>query len=216
MFNWIKNLFKKESPKTEAPSKPEVKPSLPEIPDSSNSSEIPSSSKKLKIAIVRGHGGKDGGASGCGTTEVEYNTWVMKEIEKLNLPNVKCFYGDNSISAVLKSLPFLPDLTMQLHLNSAGPTAHGCEVLVLDGDIKSYPFAEKFASMFCKKFNRRMRGEHGKKRLKSGDRGLSSLKTSTFGAKILVEPWFISRQEEFVSKEEYFEFMKTYISEIQK
>lgn len=208
LLNWIKNLFKKkESPKAEAPSKPEVKP---------NQSETPSSSKKLKIAIVRGHGGKDGGASGCGTTEVEYNTWVMKEIEKLNLPNVKCFYGDNSISAVLKSLPFLPDLTMQLHLNSAGPTAHGCEVLVLDGDTKSYPFAEKFASMFCKKFNRRMRGEHGKKRLKSGDRGLSSLKTSTFGAKILVEPWFISRQEEFISKEEYFEFMKTYISEIQK
>ena len=212
LLNWIKNLFKKESPKTEAPSKP----NLPEIPDSSNSSTTSNSSKKLKIAIVRGHGGKDGGASGCGTTEVEYNTWVMKEIEKLNMPNVKCFYGDNSISAVLKSLPFLPDLTMQLHLNSAGPTAHGCEVLVLDGDIKSYPFAEKFASMFCKKFNRRMRGEHGKKRLKSGDRGLSSLKTSTFGAKILVEPWFISRQEEFVSKEEYFEFMKTYISEIQK
>ena len=219
LLNWIKNLFKtKESPKPETP-----KTSNSEIPNNSNSSETPSSSnssttsnssKKLKIAIVRGHGGKDGGASGCGTTEVEYNTWVMKEIEKLNLPNVKCFYGDNSISAVLKSLAFLPDLTMQLHLNSAGPTAHGCEVLVLDGDTKSYPFAEKFASMFCKKFNRRMRGEHGKKRLKSGDRGLSSLKTSTFGAKILCEPWFISRQEEFVPKEEYLEFLIKYIEEV--
>lgn len=209
LIEWIKNLFKKESPKTEAP-----KPSNSEIPNNSNPSETPSSSKKLKIAIVRGHGGNDSGASGCGTTEVEYNTWVMKEIEKLNLPNVKCFYGDNSISAVLKSLAFFPDLTMQLHLNSAGPTAHGCEVLVVDGDTKSYPFAEKFASMFCKKFNRRMRGEHGKKRLKSGDRGLSSLKTSTFGAKILVEPWFISRQEEYVSKEDYLEFLVKYIEEV--
>lgn len=208
ILNWIKNLFKKkESPKAEAP----PKPNLPEIPDSSNSSTISNGSKKLKIAIVRGHGGKDGGASGCGTTEVEYNTWVMKEIEKLNLPNVKCFYGDNSISAVLKSLPFLPDLTMQLHLNSAGPNAHGCEVLVLDGDTRSYPFAEKFASMFCKKFNRRMRGDLGKKKLSGKDRGISSLKTSTFGAKILVEPWFISRQEEFVPKEEYAEFLIEYI-----
>lgn len=209
--NWIKNLFKKESPKSEAPSKP----NLPEIPDSSNPSTTSNSSKKLKIAIVRGHGGKDGGASGCGTTEVEYNTWVMKEIEKLNLPNVKCFYGDNSISAVLKSLPFLPDLTMQLHLNSAGPTAHGCEVLVLDGDTKSYPFAEKFASMFCKKFNRRMRGDLGKKKLSGKDRGISSLKTSTFGAKILCEPWFISRQEEFVPKEEYLNFLIEYLKEVQ-
>lgn len=204
MWNWIKNIFKKK----EEPKKPvETKPNIP---------EIPTTNPKIKIAIVRGHGGKDGGASGCGTTEVEYNTWVMKEIEKLNLPNVKCFYGDSSVSAVLKSLSFFPDLTVQLHLNSAGPTAHGCEVLVLDSDIKSYPFAEKFASMFCKKFNRRMRGELGKKKLKSGDRGLSSLKTSTFGAKILVEPWFISRQEEFVPKEEYLEFMKTYIAEVQK
>lgn len=211
LLNWIKSLFKKESPKTEAPSKPNI----PEIPDSSNPSETPSSSKKLKIAIVRGHGAKDSGAVGCGTTEVEYNTWVMKEIEKLNLPNVKCFYGDNSISAVLKSLPFLPDLTMQLHLNSAGPTAHGCEVLVLDGDIKSYPFAEKFASMFCKKFNRRMRGDLGKKKLSGKDRGISSLKTSTFGAKILCEPWFISRQEEFVPKEEYLKFLVEYLKEVQ-
>ena len=70
--------------------------------------------------------------------------------------------------------------------------------------------------MFCKKFSRRKRGENGLKRLDSSGRGYSSLKTSTFGAKILVEPWFISRQEEFVSKKEYFEFMKTYISEIQK
>lgn len=201
LIEWIKNLSKKESPKTDAPSKP----NLPEIPDSS---------KKLKIAIVRGHGGNDSGAAGCGTNEVEYNTWVMREIEKLNLPNVKCFYGDNSISAVLKSLAFFPDLTMQLHLNSAGPTAHGCEVLVVDGDTKSYPFAEKFASMFCKKFNRRMRGELGKKKLSGNDRGISSLKTSTFGAKILVEPWFISNKNEFLSKEDYLKFLLEYLKEI--
>lgn len=217
-FRWILGLFK-SNPKNDnsrelnTPKAIETKPSDSKFPNDSNSSEIPSSSKKLKIAIVRGHGGNDSGAAGCGTNEVEYNTWVMKEIEKLNLPNVKCFYGDNSISAVIKSLAFLPDLTMQLHLNSAGPTAHGCEVLVIDGDTKSYPFAEKFASMFCKKFNRRMRGEHGKKRLKSGDRGLSSLKTSTFGAKILVEPWFISNANEFLSKENYFEFLKEFIKD---
>lgn len=36
LLNWIKNLFKtKESPKAEAPSKPEVKPSPSEIPSSS-------------------------------------------------------------------------------------------------------------------------------------------------------------------------------------
>ena len=102
MWNWIKNLFKKESPKAEAPKNDisrDLTPSNPlETPSSSNSSTTSNSSKKLKLAIVRGHGTKDSGAVGCGTTEVEYNTWVMKEIEKLNLPNVKCFYGETIVT----------------------------------------------------------------------------------------------------------------------
>ena len=66
LLNWIKNLFKKkESPRAEAPSKP----NLPEIPNSPNSSTTSNSSKKLNIAIVRGHGGKDSGALGCGTSQ---------------------------------------------------------------------------------------------------------------------------------------------------
>lgn len=203
LLNWIKNLFKKESPKTEAPSKP-------------NPSETPSSSKKLKIAIVRGHGGKDGGASGCGTTEVEYNTWVMKEIEKLNLPNVKCFYGSSSINAVLQTIPYNPDLTIQLHLNAYNGQAKGCVCLVLDGDTKSYPFAEKFVSSFTEKFNRVTRNpsQKGKALLKSSDRGYTSLKTTVFGAKILVEPFFIDNKNDFVSKEEYAEFLIEYIKGI--
>ena len=210
LFNWIINLFKtKESPKTEAPSKPNQS----ETPSSSNSSTTSNSSKKLKIAIVRGHGGKDGGASGCGTTEVEYNTWVMKEIEKLNLPNVKCFYGSSSVNAVLQTIPWNPDLTIQLHQNAYNGVAKGCCVLVLDGDTKSYPYAEAFAKAFTEKFNRAMRNpnEKGKVRLKSSDRGYTSLKTTVFGAKILVEPFFIDNKNDFVSREEYAEFLIEFI-----
>lgn len=204
MFNWLKNLFKKKQ--TEAPKAEPSKQNIPEIPDSSK--------KKLKIAVVLGHGSDDPGASGQGTNEVEYNTWCMKQLE--GIENVKCFYGKNSIDAIRKSLPYLADLTIQLHLNSAGPTAHGCEVLVLDGDKKSYPYAEKFADMFCGYFRRRMRGEAGKKKLTSKDRGYSSLKLTMFGAKILAEPWFLSNKEEYLSKEEYAQFLKKYIEEVQK
>ena len=85
LLSWIKNLFKKESPKAEAPSKP----SNSEIPNNSNQSETPNSSnssttsnssKKLKIAFARGHGGNDSGASGNGIVELEYITWVMKNL----------------------------------------------------------------------------------------------------------------------------------------
>jgi N-acetylmuramoyl-L-alanine amidase len=206
VIKWLLGLFKKKE--IEPIPTPDTKPNIPEIPDTSKPS------KKFKVAVVRGHGTNDSGASDNGTNEVEYNTWVMERLE--GMENVKCFYGRNSIDAITKSIPWSADLTIQLHLNSAGPTAHGCEVLALKGDEKSYPFAEKFASDFCAKFTRKMRGEKGKKLLDSSDRGYTSLKLTLMGAKILVEPFFLSNKEDMVAKEEYLEFLKQYIKEVQK
>jgi N-acetylmuramoyl-L-alanine amidase len=198
----ILKFFKKKpsAPSVEAPKPVEPTPSFP--------------SGKLKIALVRGHGGKDSGATGNGTNEVEYNTWVMDYVKK-NVKNhkVECFYGDSSVGAVLKSLAFGPDITIQFHLNSYNTLAHGCEVLVLKGDTKSYPLAEKFAEAFTKKFGRfkRQPSTNGKKLLGSGDRGFTSLKTSAIGIKILVEPFFIDNKVDFVPKEDYAKFIVEFI-----
>ena len=92
LLNWIKNLFKKESPKAEAPSKP----SNSEIPNNSNPSETPSSSKPIdsdlgpsvaskkikKIAIIIGHGHGDPGAPSKWNSpikdEYDYNKIVWR------------------------------------------------------------------------------------------------------------------------------------------
>ena len=200
-LKWLSDLFSSPSKPTEpviveAPKKEEPTPTFPEP------------IKKRKIAIARGHGGLDGGATGQGTDEVEYNTWVMKEIEKAGL-NVTCHYGDNSASAMLKAIATMPDLIIQMHLNSADSDAQGCEVLVIEGDTKSYPFAEEFAANFNAKFNKptRRASTKGKKILGSSDRGAKSLKLSKLCPKILCEPFFISNKNDFVPKEEYAKFM---------
>ena len=207
-LRWLKNLFRQHPDDTQTTN-----------PSDSNSSETPNSSTPsasikpgLKIAIVRGHGGNDSGAVGNGTSEVEYNTWVMKYVEANTRRNVRCFYGDSSIRAVLASLTFKPDVTIQLHLNSYNKQAKGCEVLVVKGDTKSYPIAEKFASSFTARFGRVLRRPEakGKKILESSDRGVSSLKAST-GIKILVEPFFIDNKDDFVPKEDYAKFLTEFI-----
>ena len=213
LWKWIKSLFINNNgsvKKTEAT--PPVKP-LPEIPTKEEVDSFPTN--KTRIAIVRGHGGDDGGADGNGTNEVEYNTWVMKYIEASTRRNVKCFYGNSSMGAVLSSLTFNPDITIQLHLNSYNGQAHGCEVLVVKGDEKSYALAEKFAKDFTSKFGRTLRRPEskGKKILESSDRGVSSLKAS-IGKKILVEPFFIDNKTDFVAKEEYAKFLKEFIDGI--
>jgi N-acetylmuramoyl-L-alanine amidase len=206
-LKWIMSLFNKsETPTSSKPIEQKPVEPTPSFP-----------SGKLKIALIRGHGGKDTGAKGNGTNEVEYNTWVMDYVKK-NVKNhkVECFYGDSSVGAVLKSLAFGPDISIQFHLNSYNTLAHGCEVLVLKGDTKSYSLAEKFAHAFTKEFGRfkRQQNTNGKKLLGAGDRGFTSLKTSAIGIKILIESFFIDNKVDFVPKEEYAKFVVEFIEEI--
>lgn len=213
IWKWIKNLFKSNSSEAPNTSVPPINP-IPEIPTEEEVENFPVNSG-LRIALVRGHGGSDSGAVGNGTSEVEYNTWVMDYVLKNSKRNVKCFLGDSSIGAVGKSVLWNPDVTIQLHLNSYNGQAKGCEVLVIKGDKKSYPLAEKFAKSFTQKFSRVLRRpeDQGKKILESSDRGVSSLKASV-GVRILVEPFFIDNKADFVSKEDYAKFLTEFIDNI--
>ena len=212
-MSWIKKVFKKvfrrHSGDSEATNPPV------EIPDKDNAgSSAPTSG--IKIALIRGHGGNDSGATGNSTSEVLYNTWVMDYVEANTKRNLKCFKSSSSANAVLASLAYMPDVTIQLHLNSFNGQAFGCEVLVLESDKKSFPIAEKFAKDFTEKFGRKMRRPetNGKKLLKSGDRGAGSLYGTKRGIKILVEPFFIDSKTDFVAKEDYAKFLLDFINQL--
>lgn len=217
--NWIKNKLTPSKPLKPVDAKPVlevVKPTepIPEIPTKEETESFPNINSGLKIALVRGHGGSDSGAVGNGTSEVEYNSWVMDYVLKNSKRNVKLFLGSSSMNAVLKSVAWFPDITIQLHLNDADTlTANGCEVLVISGDTKSYPLAERFAKEYGQEFSRTIRRDKGKKVLSSSDRGAASVRASV-GIKMLVEPFFIRNKNDFVPKEQYAKFLTKFVDSI--
>lgn len=210
--NWIKNKLTPAKPLKPAP---EVIKPLEPIPNQEEVDNFPID-KNLKIALIRGHGSDDSGAVGNGTSEVEYNTWIMDYVSKKTRRNVKLFYGKKSLDTVYKAVLWAPDVSIQLHLNSFNGSANGCEVLVLSGDTRSYPLAEKFAKEFTQEFGRTLRRPEakGKKILSSADRGAASLRAAPKGVKILVEPFFIDNKNDFVPKEEYAKFLTKFVDNI--
>ena len=172
--------------------------------------------KGTKVALVLGHSftGPDKGATGNGTNEVAYNSAVM-DLVKAELGDlVSVVKGSSSVDAAIKAKALSPDIVIQMHLNAYNGTAKGCEVLVVKGDSKSYPLAEKFAKEFTDAFSNvpmRRFSDQGKKILSSNDRGVTSLITSGSVKKVLVEPFFIDNSANFVPKEEYAKFLIKFI-----
>lgn len=203
IWNYIKLVFKKPSIPSSTPSEPS-KPYEPKT--------------GLRIGICLGHSftGSDKGAYGNGTNEVEYNSFVMDYLQLQGIPDVRYYKARNSLNAAYDAKREGCDIIIQLHLNAYNGDARGCEVLVIDGDVKSYAIAEKFAKEFTGKFNRVMRRsyDNGKKMLSSRDRGVSSLVASGSAQKILVEPFFIDNVNDFVPKEEYAEFLLEFIKSL--
>lgn len=229
ILNWIKNLFKKESPKAEAPSKP----NLPEIPDSSNSSTTSNSSKPIesdlgpsvasrkikKIAIIIGHGHGDTGAPSKWNSpikvEYDYNKIVAEHLKKtVKSKEIRLFYrGATGITGVNTQVRLWDDdLSLELHCNSFNGKAHGCEILALSGDKESIKIGQDIAQDFCKRFNRKLRDGDGVKELKKKERGHYSLALVDDGyPSILLEPFFIDNPSEWIDPIVYAEFLREWI-----
>lgn len=207
LLNFIKKLFGggNTSPAPQRPVEPVITPPYQQ-------------GSKKKIAICLGHSftGADKGAVGNGTSEVEYNTWVMDYIDVNSKENVKTFRGSSSLTAANAGRSWGADVVLQLHLNSYNGSAHGCEVLVIKNDTKSYPLAEKFAHDFTTRFGRTKRRPEakGKKILEVKDRGVASLVASGSAVKMLCEPFFIDNKSDFVPREEYAKFLVDFLKEV--
>lgn len=174
--------------------------------------------KIKKIALLVGHGAGDSGAIGWNKVEEHaYNSKLASLImEYASIgKEIKVFYKSKSgwPSTYLDVAKFSPDLTIELHLNAATGTAYGCEVLVLNGHSDSAEIGRSFASAFTSQFGRRLRGDKGIKWIGSGDRGYGNLKgASVVGTwSILVEPFFIDTESEWIEPSEYAKFLAEWI-----
>lgn len=201
MFNWLKNLFKKKQ--TEAPKAEPSKPNIPEIPDSS----------KKKIVLIVGHSPTDSGAIGWNKVkEFDYNLKVAEMLNKSHGLDYVVRGKGGIAGAAIAALAKNPDLIIEMHLNAFNGKAEGCCALVLKGDEQSAVYARKFTKMFCDKFNRKLRSDKGVLWVDSSDRGgfsLSVLKPAR--AAILIESFFIDNPNEWVTIDEYYNFMCDFI-----
>lgn len=200
MFSWLKNLFKKKQP---AP--------IPQIKPTGNI---------RKIAILVGHGNGDSGAIGWNKVEEHnYNSFVAEFLAQTDLKKeIKVFYKSKSgwAGTYPRVLLFNPDLTIELHLNAANGKAVGCEVLCLENDESSASIGRQFALDFTTTFNRRMRGDKGIKWLDSGSRGYGNLVAAKAVSpkSILVEPFFIDTESEWISQHDYANFLIKFINNL--
>lgn len=176
------------------------------------------SGKIQKIAILVGHGAGDSGAVGWNKVEEHsYNSKVATILSSQNLgKEIKVFYKSKSggwATTYLEVAKFAPDLSIELHLNAANGKAYGCEVLVLNGQESTAEIGRNFASSFTKKFSRRIRGNQGIKWISSGDRGYGNLVGASVVAtwSILVEPFFIDTESEWIDVSEYAKFFAEWI-----
>ena len=218
MWKWFLSLFKskQETPIVVKPVEP-----IPEIPTQGDIAKFPNKSKIKKVAIIIGHGNGDSGAVSWDEkrNEFEYNSIVAHLVANSTLhgKEVRLFWrGKGGISGVAaEAVAWNPNLSIELHLNSYNGEAHGCEVLVLNGDSKSGTMARSFTSAFCSRFSRVVRRELGVNWISSGDRGAASLKgVSAIEQSILVEPFFIDNKNEWIEPISYANFLIDWLKSI--
>lgn len=206
-LKWLSDLFSSPSKPTEpviveAPKKEEQAPKLP--------------SGRKKIAILVGHGAGDSGAIFWNKYQEHLYNKATGEIVVKEVKNhdVRLFFkskggwGPTYAQIALWN----PDISIEMHCNAASGTAVGCEVLITSESARS--LGESFASAFCQKFNRKMRGAKGIKWLRSAkNRGFGNVYAASKIAKkaILVEPFFCDNKDEHVEISAYASFMVEFI-----
>jgi N-acetylmuramoyl-L-alanine amidase len=170
-----------------------------------------------KIALLVGHGAGDSGAVGWNRVEEhDYNSAVATIIKDMKLnKEIKVFYKSKSGwgKTYVEVAQFAPDLSIEMHLNAANGKAYGCEVLVLNGQSSTAQIGKSFAFAFTQKFSRRIRGDAGIKWISSGDRGYGNLVGASVVStwSILIEPFFIDTESEWIEISNYAKFLGEWI-----
>lgn len=172
-------------------------------------------SKIKKVAIIVGHSHTDCGAIGWNKQEeFAYNSLVAQGVFVANTgKETRVFYrGNSGIVGVGKEVSsWNPDVSIELHLNAFNGKASGCEVLCLNGENLSAEIGRSFANSFAKIFDRKLRAENGIKFLGNRDRGAANLASCNVPLRVLIEPFFLDNQEEWIDPLTYKNFLVEWI-----
>ena len=182
--------------------------------------------KRLKIAIIEGHGDKNangsidtGSTQYDGVSELDYTRecTVLLNLRKDEIKHeIKTFIQYPSVrDCANKVKEWKADISIELHTNAFNKKAKGCQVNVLSNDPASFKLAKQFSDMFCKKYNRVLRDQDGVLETGRKERGVFNLtEVEPLDASILVEPFFGDNKDEHLTAEEYVNFLIEYINSI--
>ena len=195
LFNYLKSRFLKKKTENQA-------------------SNVPKSLKIARVFFSIGHGDKnnkgvfDGGCEHFDIVEYQYNktSAMLAEVEYV------LRYG-RGITGVARELERLKtDLSIELHLNSSdNPEANGFEVLYLKGDKLSEAVARDVVIIFKSFFPHiKLRRNNGLYPVtdENGSYSLAKIVEHTKKPAILIEGFFLSHKNDFISHAQYSEFLR--------
>lgn len=202
---FLKSLFsKQESTTSNSASAP--------VQNTNTSSSEPSTTASIKLkqggyvkklAIIVGHEKKKDGATALAplsTSEWPFNKQVAEFMyqyaRELQL-DCQIFFRDGiGIEGAAKKVnDWKADVCIELHFNSASPSAYGTETLHDAEPATNAEFAAIVQRHMCEVLKRTGKGNRGVKFLKSGDRGHYNLHLVKCTS-CLVEPFFGSNKED--------------------
>lgn len=164
----------------------------------------------MRVAVVIGHSKTSQGArnSSFDVSEFEFNQKLAHDIEH-NYGNLFNFdedeiivvYRENGYVALPKEINELnPDLIVSLHCNAFNTHASGCEMLYYHKSRKGKEIARLFQNHLVQRLDNKDRGIKSKT---TEDRG-GYLLRYTKAPCIIVEPFFIDNDEDFLKADECF------------
>ena len=186
MFGWLKRLFKKKTVVFKVPKLEPIK-------------------KSQKWGVIIPHTSTKSGAETKDNKWNEYDYALAMNIEPFETRDKDGVYG--AASGLIERGRYW---SLEPHLNAYNHTAKGFEVLVMEGDSKSFDIALKIAAMFEDQFpDRVLRHGDGVKIVSSGDRGYYNLKEAKragMQVSILSEAFFIDNPDEWIEPKAMAEF----------
>ena len=164
----------------------------------------------MRVALVIGHSKTSQGArnSSFGVSEFEFNERLAYDIQRefldlfnFNKDEIEIVYRNNGYAKLPNEINRLnPDLVVSLHCNAFDGHAGGCEMLYYHKSEKSKEIARIFQNHLVQRLENKDRGILART---SEDRGGYLLKM-THAPAVIVEPFFIDNNDEYLRAEECF------------
>jgi N-acetylmuramoyl-L-alanine amidase len=205
-WKWLSSIFTRQQvnvPVSNSVSEVKAPSSTPSSEPSQTSIKLKKGGFVKKLAIIVGHEKKKDGASALAplsTTEYPFNKQVAEFMyvyaRELQLDCKIVFRDGVGIDGAAKVVnEWKADCCIELHFNSASPSAYGTETLHDAEPSTNAEFAAIVQRHMCETLKREGKGNRGVKFLKSGDRGHYNLHLVKCTS-CLVEPFFGSNKKD--------------------